>query len=52
MPGSVRAMAVFTVAALVAVSAYSVTLGGNGWLWFGWLLLLLLTVGAFAARND
>ena len=52
MPSPARAMAVLSVVALVVVSAYSVALGGNGWLWSGWLLLLLLTVGALVTRND
>ncbi|MCQ4079868.1 hypothetical protein NGB36_04485 [Streptomyces sp. RB6PN25] len=52
MPGSARATAVLTVVALVAACAYSVTLGGNGWLWSGWVLLLLLTAGSLATRDD
>ena len=44
-------MAVTTFAALVAVSAYSVVLGSNGWLWFGWVVLGLLTLGLAASRN-
>lgn len=44
-------MAVTTFAALVAVSAYSVVLGSNGWLWFGWIVLGLLTLGLAASRN-
>lgn len=51
MPGSTRTMGVITVAALVAVTAYTVALGSNGWLWFGWVVLGLLTVGMIAARN-
>lgn len=48
MTGSVKAMAVTTFAALVAVSTYSVALGSNGWLWFGWVVLGLLTLGMAA----
>ncbi|GAA3254183.1 hypothetical protein GCM10010493_30680 [Streptomyces lavendulae subsp. grasserius] len=40
-----------TFAALVAVSAYSVALGSNGWLWFGWVVLGLLTLGMAAAGS-
>lgn len=51
MPGSAKAMAAFTVGGLVMVTAYTVTLGSNGWLWFGWVVLGLLTVGVVAARG-
>ncbi|MER0244810.1 hypothetical protein AAHZ94_23025 [Streptomyces sp. HSW2009] len=51
MPGSAKVMAAFTVGGLVMVTAYSVTLGNNGWLWFGWVVLGLLTVGVVAARG-
>jgi hypothetical protein len=47
MPGSVKAMALGTVACLVAVVAYTVALG---WLWFGWVVLGLCTAGAAAIR--
>ncbi|MET7611131.1 hypothetical protein GT028_15505 [Streptomyces sp. SID2999] len=42
--GSTRAMGALTVGGLVVVTAYTVALGGNGWLWFGWVVLGLLTV--------
>lgn len=51
MPGSVKTMAVSTVAALVIVAAYTAALGGNGWLWFGWLVLGAVTAGVFATYN-
>ncbi|MGW5849739.1 hypothetical protein ACWFQ8_17600 [Streptomyces sp. NPDC055254] len=51
MTGSVKAMAVMTLAALVAVATYSVALGSNGWLWFGWVVLGLLTAAMAASRN-
>ena len=34
--GSAKAMGLLTVGGLVAVTAYTVALGSNGWLWFGW----------------
>ncbi|MFI5618621.1 hypothetical protein [Streptomyces sp. NPDC051567] len=43
MTASVKVMAVTSFAALVAVAAYSVALGSNGWLWFCWVVLVLLT---------
>jgi hypothetical protein len=43
-------MAVCTVACLVAVVGYSVSLGSSGWLWFAWVVLGLCTAGAAAIR--
>ncbi|MFF4406630.1 hypothetical protein ACWD4B_21575 [Streptomyces sp. NPDC002536] len=51
MPGSTKAMAGLTVGALIAVTAYSVALGSNGWLWFTWVVLGLATVGVAVARR-
>lgn len=51
MPGSVKAMAVSTVAAPVIVTAYTAALGDNGWLWFGWLALGAVTAGVFATYS-
>lgn len=50
MAGSTRAMALGTVVTLVLVTGYSVTLGGDGWLWFGWVLLALATVTSAFTR--
>ncbi|MET8719230.1 hypothetical protein [Streptomyces misionensis] len=44
MPGSTKTMGALTVGALVAVTAYTVALGGDGWLWFGWVVLGMLTL--------
>jgi hypothetical protein len=52
MPGSVKAMGVITVGALVAVTGYSVALGSNGWLWFGWVVLGLVSIGMIASRGS
>ncbi|MER5193588.1 hypothetical protein ACWD3J_15660 [Streptomyces sp. NPDC002755] len=41
---STKTMGVFTVGGLVAVTAYTVALGSNGWLWFGWVVLGLITL--------
>ncbi|MGK5640961.1 hypothetical protein ACSNOK_21990 [Streptomyces sp. URMC 126] len=51
MPGSTKTMAWLTVGGLVAVTAYTVTMGGNGWLWFAWVVLGLTTIGALVARG-
>ncbi|MEV4442907.1 hypothetical protein AB0K09_28625 [Streptomyces sp. NPDC049577] len=51
MPGSTRAMAWLTVAGLVVVTAYTVVLGANAWLWFAWVVLGLATIGAATARR-
>ncbi|MET7937912.1 hypothetical protein [Streptomyces sp. NPDC005322] len=50
MPGSAKAMTVCTMGGLILVTAYTVALGSNGWLWFAWVVLGLLTVGVLAAR--
>lgn len=47
-PGKV--MALCTMACLVAVTAYTVALGANGWLWFAWVVLGLATAGVLAIR--
>ncbi|WP_329321182.1 hypothetical protein [Streptomyces sp. NBC_01262] len=45
-----KAMALCTMACLVAVTAYTVALGANGWLWFAWVVLGLTTAGVLAIR--
>ncbi|GGP34727.1 hypothetical protein [Streptomyces abikoensis] len=52
MPGSARAMAALTVGGLVLVTAYSVTIGSDGWLWFVWVVLGVATIGAMVARGN
>ncbi|MFF9127362.1 hypothetical protein ACF09J_29535 [Streptomyces sp. NPDC014889] len=49
--GSTKTMGALTVGALVAVTAYTVALGGNGWLWFGWVVLGLVTLGLVVTRG-
>ena len=51
MSGPTKAMSVITVAALVLTTAYTVALGSSGWLWFGWVVLGLLTIAMVASRN-
>ncbi|MFF8768905.1 hypothetical protein [Kitasatospora sp. NPDC015120] len=46
-----RQAAAVTAVLLVAVSLYSAVLGPDGWLWFGWSVLLLVCVGLFAVRS-
>ncbi|MEU1015250.1 hypothetical protein ABZ383_33580 [Streptomyces sp. NPDC005900] len=50
MPGSTKTMGGFTIGGLVMVTAYSVTLGSNGWLWFGWVVLGLITLAMVLSR--
>lgn len=50
MHGSAKAMAVCTLAGLVAVSLYTVAFGSSGWLWLGWVVLGLCTAGVLVAR--
>lgn len=57
MPGSsngstpVKTMGTLTVGGLVVVTAYTVALGGNGWLWFGWIVLGLITLVMVASPS-
>ena len=51
MTRSVRILAGCTLAALVAVTAYTAALGASGWLWLGWLVLLAVTVGVAMSRR-
>ncbi|GGN51792.1 hypothetical protein GCM10011579_008040 [Streptomyces albiflavescens] len=51
MPGSTKAMGVITVSGLVVVTAYTVALDSNGWLWFGWVVLGLITLGMLSSRS-
>ncbi|MFC4031775.1 hypothetical protein ACFO3J_09820 [Streptomyces polygonati] len=50
MPGPAKAMAVCTVACLVAVVGYSATLGSSALLWLGWVVLGLCTAGVAALK--
>ncbi|MEU2432153.1 MULTISPECIES: hypothetical protein [Streptomyces] len=45
-----KTMGVLTVSTLVVVTAYTVALGSNGWLWFGWIVLGLATIGMVASK--
>jgi hypothetical protein len=51
MPETAKAMTVTTVTALVLVTAYSVALGGSGWLWFAWVVLGLVTLGMATTKE-
>ncbi|MEV7603148.1 hypothetical protein AB0O91_37840 [Kitasatospora sp. NPDC089797] len=42
-----RQVAAVTGALLLVVCLYSVTIGPDGWLWFGWAVLLLACVALF-----
>ncbi|GAB2806990.1 hypothetical protein GCM10027073_44640 [Streptomyces chlorus] len=48
---STKTMGMLTVGGLVAVTAYTVALGSNGWLWFGWAVLGLITLAMVATRS-
>lgn len=51
MTGSARTPAVCALVGLVAVTGYTVALGANGWLWFGWVVLVLVALGMAATRR-
>jgi hypothetical protein len=49
--GSTKTMGALTVGGLVVVTAYTVALGSNGWLWFGWVVLGLLTLAMVVTQS-
>ncbi|MEU6932647.1 hypothetical protein [Streptomyces sp. NPDC046385] len=51
MSGPTKTMAAVTAAALVLTTAYTVALGSSGWLWFGWVILGVVTIGMAAADS-
>ncbi|GAA3033661.1 hypothetical protein FHS39_002419 [Streptomyces olivoverticillatus] len=51
MPATAKTMFWLTMAGLILVTAYSVTIGSDGWLWFTWVVLGLMTIGTLAARR-
>ncbi|MFD3535368.1 hypothetical protein [Streptomyces sp. NPDC058664] len=51
MSGPTKTMTVLTCAALVLATAYTVALGGSGWLWFGWVVLGVATIGMAASDS-
>ncbi|MGW7352501.1 hypothetical protein [Streptomyces phytohabitans] len=51
LPRAAKAMTVCTVVALVVVTGYTVVLGGSGWLWLAWMVLVLVTVGMASAGD-
>ncbi|MFI8520216.1 hypothetical protein ACIGEZ_20665 [Streptomyces sp. NPDC085481] len=51
MSGPTKTMGVLTFAALVLTTAYTVALGSSGWLWFGWVVLGVVTIGMAAADS-
>ncbi|MFG2334492.1 hypothetical protein ACGFMM_33500 [Streptomyces sp. NPDC048604] len=51
MSGPTKSMGVITVVALVLTTAYTVALGSHGLLWFGWVVLGLVTLGMAAADS-
>ncbi|MFF5426792.1 MULTISPECIES: hypothetical protein [unclassified Streptomyces] len=51
MSGPTKTMTALTCAALVLTTAYTVGLGSNGWLWFGWIVLMVATIGMAAADS-
>jgi hypothetical protein len=49
--GSTKTMGALTLGGLVVVTAYTVALGSNGWLWFGWVVLGLITLALVVMRT-
>ncbi|MGW1051924.1 hypothetical protein [Streptomyces sp. NPDC002521] len=49
--GSTKVMGAVTVGGLVVVTAYTVAIGSNGWLWFGWVVLSLLTLAMVVTQS-
>ncbi|MEW1697268.1 hypothetical protein ACIQCR_21830 [Streptomyces sp. NPDC093249] len=52
MSGPTKTMAALTCAALVLTTAYTVALGSSGWLWLGWVVLAVATIGMAAADSQ
>ncbi|MQY10695.1 hypothetical protein SRB5_08080 [Streptomyces sp. RB5] len=52
MPGSAKTLSACAMGGLVLVTAYTVALGSNGWLWFGWVVLTLATVGVLLTSGS
>lgn len=52
MLGTVKAMTVCTVVALVVATGYTVTVGGSGWMWFAWVVLGLATTTAAVSTDS
>lgn len=51
MSGPTKTMTVLTCAALVLTTAYTVALGSSGWLWFGLMVLVVVTIGVAASES-
>lgn len=51
MSGPTKTMGAITFGALIAITTYTVALGSSGWLWFGWVLLGVVTIGMAAADS-
>ncbi|MGD9485493.1 hypothetical protein WDH52_19965 [Streptomyces sp. TRM70308] len=51
MASGTKSMAVTTVATLVLATAYTVAVGGSGWLWFAWVVLGMVTLGLATVRG-
>ncbi|MBW1603325.1 hypothetical protein JJV70_14690 [Streptomyces sp. JJ66] len=51
MASAMTTMTVTTVATLVLATAYTVAIGGSGWLWFAWVVLGLVTLGLATVRE-
>ncbi|WP_340556040.1 hypothetical protein [Streptomyces sp. GSL17-111] len=51
MPTATKVMAGTTLGALVLATAYTVGLGGSGWVWFAWIVLGLVTLGLLTATG-
>ncbi|MFI5757729.1 hypothetical protein [Streptomyces sp. NPDC051569] len=52
MSGSTKTMSALSVGALVVATGYTAAFGGNGWLWFGWVVLGLATIGMIVSQRD
>ncbi|MFG3499527.1 hypothetical protein [Streptomyces sp. NPDC047928] len=52
MSGSTKTMGMLTIGALVLTTAYTVALGSNGWLWFAWIVLGMVTLGMVSTRGS
>lgn len=52
MNSGLKFMTMCTVIALIVATGYTVSVGGNGWMWFAWVVLGLATGAAAVTTSE